>query len=105
MLGVRVSRVEGRWTANAEQHRKEDEAVEQAVGDDQHKDLEEGEEDVRIRIGQEDEGQKGAEATVEDGRPDRLDGGDGALVARPRRRHESVRHVGRVVDAQADGQD
>ena len=53
------------WPHQAEHDGEEEKAVEQAKDDDEEENLEEGGEDVGLGVGEEDEGEKGGEASVE----------------------------------------
>lgn len=66
--------------------------------------LEKGGEDERVAEAEHDEGEEGAEAAVEDRRPDQLERQSRALLAAAAQRGELVADVRRVVDGQADAQ-
>jgi len=66
--------------------------------------LEESKKDVRVGIGQENEGQECTEAAMENGWSDGRDGRCGSFVPRSRFHHECVGNVSSVVDAQPDSQ-
>ena len=53
------------WPHQAEHDGEEEKAVEEAKDDDEEENLEEGGEDVGLGVGEEDEGEKGGEASVE----------------------------------------
>ncbi len=68
--------------------------------------LEKRSEDVGIGVSEEEEGEKGGEAAVEDRRPDRLERvADPLVPGHALLVHESVADVGRVVDGQTDPDD
>ena len=54
----------------AEDDRKYDQTLKEPEDDDEEEDLEEGDENVGLGVGQQDEGEEGADAAVHDGRSD-----------------------------------
>ena len=73
----------------------------QTKGNNKEEYFEEAGEDVRLGGGQQDESEKGGDATVEDGGADVGEGGEDPLLPVPRLSQEAVHDVGRVVHAQA----
>merc|ERR1719445_862306 len=79
--------------------------MEQAESHNKEEDLEEGLKDVRCRIAQKDEGQKGGEATIPHSGTDVYQSFPDSLIAVAFFDHETVGDVSGVIDAKPDGKD
>ena len=86
-------------------HREKEEPVEESKDDGHGDDLEEGDEDVGLGEGEEDEGEERRDAAVQDGRPDGGEAVHGAILPRALGDDEGVRDVRGVVHAEADSDD
>ena len=81
-----------------EQDRKKNETMVETKDDDEEKDSEEDREHMRITASQQDEGNEGGEAPVEDSHAHVKDGCLGSLLPCPRDGEEGMTHVDTVVD-------
>jgi len=89
----------------AENHGQEDQGMEHTKQSNKKENLEECGEDVRSGEGGQNEGKEGAEASVEDGRPNVPECLDSPLVSGAFVTNKIVSNVGSIVDTETHGDD